>query len=322
MTDHVGLDVALELNPDEAPILLCSFSPEGYFVKKEEFSTKFFALMAKKRTGFIDTISSYEDFYEKCLELIKSEKEEDLLALELNRIKEYEKAMGLIQHSVSGRIFGFADPNALVYINKARKVGVTGNDEEVFQKILYFQRDSKDAKFVGKYFPGIFCDLEGTLLLGDELNSKLLEKLKKLSLTKPITLWTAGDTEEYQKKLISKGILWKLVSKNDFFGAEVEIVYDDLSFEDFYSKFKIRVREFNQINGNHDDDLGLKLEFLHSLLIPSGALEVLSSPKFASILNMTIGQKEVREMVKEMESEEDIEQYHHSLVILRDFLVN
>jgi hypothetical protein len=325
-TDFIGLDLALTLNPDEAPIILCSIFREKDFISDKDLSIKFFALMAKKRVGFIDSINEPKEFYKKYLELIDGKKVEDPLAIELNQMSQYQKEIGHIEHSIGYGIrhgdLSKNDERVIEAIKKARKIGVIGTDEEVLKTILDFKRDSKDAKFVGKYFPGVFCDLEGTLLIDDGVNLELLRKLEELSLTKPITLWTAGDIEEYQKKLISKGILWKLVSKTDFFGAEVEIAYDDLSYKEFNSKFGIKVRNFNQVGGSFNEELELRLEFLHSLLLPSGVSDVLMNQKFSLILDMVIEPKTVRDYIFEMEKEKDEKQYNQKLIIVRDFLVN
>ncbi len=315
-----GIDIALELDPSEAPIILCSFMREEDFATSKKHSSKFLALMAKKRVGFLDVIRRPEDFYLKYIELVDSKKEENLLAIEINKIETYEKVMSVIQHSVSGRVDNLKDPRAISAISKARDCGIVGTDEEVFQAILDFRHSTGSQKFSGKYFPGIFCDLEGTLFINGSLNTKLLDKLKELSKVKPITLWTSGDIEVYQEKLFSNGIFWKLVSKLDFHGAEVEIAYDDLSYEQFQSNFGIIVRQFNRITGNDDEDLCSKLMFLHSLLVPSDNDAVLNNPRFEFILNMFIKSKKICEYVEEMKLQGENE-YNQTLIIIRDFLI-
>lgn len=320
--DFVGLDVALEINSEGAPILFCSFTPEKYFMSDKDLSVKFSALIGKKRVGFIDTISQFEDFYNKYLELISSNKEEDFLAMELNRIKRYEEVMGKIKHVVHHHILDCNDSRSAEHIANAREIGVTGTDEEVFKTILDFEYKPQDPKLIGKFFPGVFCDLEGTLFVNGEVNAKLLERLKELSKTKPITLWTAGDIEEYRKKLISNGIVWKLVSKRDFFGAEVEFALDDLSYEIFQAEYGIKVGKFEQISTNFNEGIELKLKFLHSFLTPAGIFEMLIDPKFTPILDMSIGIKKIREIIKEMENMNDLQEYNQNLILLRDFLLS
>lgn len=319
-TDFRGIDIALEL-PEDAPLLFCSFMPESYFIKNEKFATKFFALMARKKTGFVDTINTPDGYYKKYLELVDSEKEADLLAIEMERSRKENELLGSLKHSI-----GYLTDENVLYqsktleaINKARQAGFSGDDKEILERIMNFTHDRSEAKFAGKYFPGIFCDLEGTLLTGNEVNLQLLNELNELSANKPITLWTSGDLKEYQRKLIAKGIFWKLVSKKDFFGAEVEIAFDDLSYEKFQSEFGIKVRSFNPTT-SYNKNMELKLNFLHSLLVPTGISAVLSNPKFSSILNAAIESKQIREYVEEMIGQ-NRKDYNQTIVLLRDFLL-
>ena len=100
--DCKGLDVALTLDPEKAPIILCSFLPEKYLVSNDEFSHKFYALMAKKRIGFLDLSEGFSPdiWLNKYHELLEDKKVEDSLAIEINKIKTFEEGMGHIQHRV------------------------------------------------------------------------------------------------------------------------------------------------------------------------------------------------------------------------------
>ncbi len=319
-TDFRGIDIALEL-PEDAPLLFCSFMPESYFIKNEKFATKFFALMARKKTGFVDAINTPDGYYKKYLELVGSEKEADLLAIEMERSRKENELLGSLKHSI-----GYLTDENVLYqsktleaINKARQAGFSGDDREILERIMNFTHDRSEAKFAGKYFPGIFCDLEGTLLTGNEVNLQLLNELNRLSETKPITLWTSGDLKDYQKKLISKGIFWKLVSKYDFSSAEVEIAFDDIPYPKFQREFGIRVRNFNPTI-SYNQGIEMKLNFLHSLLVPTGISAVLTSPEFSSILDATIESKKIREYVEEMSGKEG-KAYNETIILLRDFLL-
>lgn len=95
---------------------------------------------------------------------------------------------------------------------------------------------------------GVFCDIEGTLLVQDRINPKVLTQLKEYEKQgKPIHLWTGGNVEEYEKKLLSKDIDYNLFSKNDFHGCDVEIIIDDLSQERFVEMYNITARKFIQV---------------------------------------------------------------------------
>jgi hypothetical protein len=48
-----GLDIALNIEPGESPILFCSFLPQVYFIKEKRVSGRFEELMSRPRTRFI-----------------------------------------------------------------------------------------------------------------------------------------------------------------------------------------------------------------------------------------------------------------------------
>ena len=120
-----------------------------------------------------------------------------------------------------------------------------GEPEEEFRmKMERLKSSSVAGVKEGKTFPGVFCDIEGTLFVEKKLNEDVVEKLKNFAQVKPVTLWTGGDLEEIKKKLVANGITYPLVSKYPFEGCEVEIVIDDLAKEDFKKRYKICSREY------------------------------------------------------------------------------
>jgi hypothetical protein len=252
MTDFRGLDIALTLNPEESPIIFCSFMPESYFASNKQLSHKFYALMAKNRVGFarIPEILAPGQWFAKYKELLLQTKEEDTLALEINLTTLYEEKMGTIQHRVQ---LCFRDntehsKSEIAWaVSEAKNIGVTGSDEEIALQIQNFKRKPVNSIYAGKYFPGIFCDIEGTLFKDGMINEILIKTLQSLSRSKPITLWTGGDIDSLKKLLITNGITWKLVSKSSFTGAEVESAFDDEEFDVFFEKYQIKVRDYTKI---------------------------------------------------------------------------
>lgn len=249
LADFKGLDIALTLDPEVHPIIFCSFMPESYFLK-DEYCNRFHALMAKKRTCFMRLPFTPEELVVKYKELLGDNKEVDTLAIEINRVETFENEMGRILHSAQSHFnndSSYAKERIAQAVSEAKKIGATGTDEEIALQIKNFKRQPKNSMFVGKYFPGIFCDIEGTLIVDGKVNISMLSTLQDRALSKPITLWTGGDTKEIQKILLENNITWKLVSKTDFAGAEVEIAYDDEEFWVFAKNYGIKVREFIQL---------------------------------------------------------------------------
>lgn len=249
--DFEGLNFALTLNPENTPIIFCSFMPENYF-DDEKFYNKFHALMAKKRVGFLQLPFTSEVFVLKYNELLQDEKEEDLLAIEINRVNSFESQMGSIKHGAQSFFRGegsdYARSRLTKSISEARELGLTGNDDEIIQQIKDFEYQPKSSFFAGKFFPGIFCDIENTLLVNGEISASMFATLQAFSnVNRPITLWTGGEVKDLQKILTQNRISWKLISKTDLTGAEVEIAYDDENFDTFFKKYGVKVKKFIQI---------------------------------------------------------------------------
>lgn len=247
-SDFNGLDLALTLNPSDAPLIITSFMPEDSFLEDNKISSKFQALMAKKRVGYLRGPFDAAGLLAKYKELLSDKKPEDLLAIEINRINEFQKEMALIKNFISWYVYQDSD-EARGRINKAlidgRKIGLLGTDNEVIEQIInYTYQPVPNSFMVGRSFSGIFCDVEGSLLIDNKVNIQLLITLRQLSKWKQITLWTDGDLEEIKKVLLANHITWKLVSKYLFAGAEVETAIDDDEYEVFQAKYGIKAKDY------------------------------------------------------------------------------
>ena len=100
----------------------------------------------------------------------------------------------------------------------------------------------------GQNIEGVFCDIEGTLFNGEELNQDTLNKLKEFeSQGKNITLWTDGETTKLQELLNKNSITYPLKSKIDHAGASAEIVIDNDDENTFSAKTKIFAKKFIKV---------------------------------------------------------------------------
>lgn len=143
-------------------------------------------------------------------------------------------------------------PNVLEKVKK--EFGFIGDKEEVKSFLEGVSRDEQTGglakEWENKTFPGVFCDIEGTLFFENKIKKEVLDMLKKYAGTRPVTLWTGGDLEETKKKLVANGIFYPLISKYPFKGCKVEVVIDDLSRGHFEEKYKICSREYIQVNSD------------------------------------------------------------------------
>jgi len=247
-TDFVGLDYATNLQTNN-PIILCSFLEEIHF-SKLGFGEKFLGIMGRKNTGFLRLPFTHEELLAKYQEIISSEKEEDPLAIELSRISMYQKTMGQIRHKAEycfGREDSESKSRVASAIADARDFGLEGKDEEIIEQIKSFKYEPVNSFLAGKFFPGVFVDLEGTLLKNGVVDENVLHRVEDIAGKKPVTLWTGGKISDFTSILISSGISWKLVSKQDFSGASVEIAIDDETELSIKEKYGITIEKFIQI---------------------------------------------------------------------------
>lgn len=131
-------------------------------------------------------------------------------------------------------------------------LGITGTLDEVREKLEILRScDGSKSKTVaelaqGEVLSGVFCDIEGTLIVGGKINPAILEKLNEYSKDRAVTLWTGGDAEDLRKRLALKDIHYPLVSKYDFYDCKVETVIDDLTPEKFLEEYGIIAEEYIQ----------------------------------------------------------------------------
>jgi len=133
-----------------------------------------------------------------------------------------------------------------------QEFGFTGTIEQVREQLGAIRARDKDAvgpieELIGdELVPGVFCDVEGTLLDdAGKVDDVLLSILKNEAKAKSVTLWTGGDPEKISGRLLHAGIKqFPLVSKHDFRGCNVEIVYDDLPQEEFKKQYGIRTKAY------------------------------------------------------------------------------
>jgi hypothetical protein len=100
----------------------------------------------------------------------------------------------------------------------------------------------------GAELPGVFCDIDGTVLVGGKPAADVLAMLvKHESEGVSVTLWTLGNVSETARVLSENGIAYPLRNKLDFAGATVETVIDDEDRNSFFLKTRVHAKRFIRV---------------------------------------------------------------------------
>ncbi len=100
----------------------------------------------------------------------------------------------------------------------------------------------------GQELDGVYCDVEGTLIVEGQINQAVLAKLKSFENEgKVITVWTDGDLALISEQLKGLGISYEPKSKAAYAGATVKIAIDDKDEYAFTALTKISVKKFIQV---------------------------------------------------------------------------
>lgn len=111
-----------------------------------------------------------------------------------------------------------------------------------------------EEKMPWQELPGVYCDVDGTLIIADEnwerkLNEKVLKYLKSLEKQwKEIHIITWWNIVEQQKILDKFWITYPLSSKYDYSWATAEIIIDDLEKQKFEWFTSIKSKMFVNVN--------------------------------------------------------------------------
>lgn len=178
----------------------------------------------------------------------EGKKIENTAAMMVSGKKSKDRLISVFLHDIKPEGCGDFHERSLKIVEK--EFGISGTTKEVRAKLEELQSqysNSKDIFVATQTIPGVFCDVDDTLIVNNAINQKILEKLQKYAEAKAITLWTGGDLQEAEKVLDNLGITeYPLLSKYDFEGYQVEIAIDDLPQSEFEEKYKIKAEVYIQ----------------------------------------------------------------------------
>ena len=249
-----GTDIAEKLmyENDNSKMLLYAFSDLDMIRGKKP---KIDLLLAKENIKFIRLPFTAEDAIMK----LNGNENQKIDGAELQKVQDNEI---LVKVSHLLHMVHISSPEGINYLDSHDKGRLP---EMLTEAKLYFpalnnKTDKEVAEFLfairqgapevmkGENIEGVYCDIEGTLFNGEELNTKTLEMLKDFeSQGKNVTLWTDGDITKLQTLLDTAGIKYPLKSKIDHAGASAEIVIDNDDNNTFSAKTKIFAKKFIKI---------------------------------------------------------------------------
>jgi len=235
--DYNGIAVAEKAIKDGKKVILYSFETMPVLYLRQDFRRLFAEHYDKVR--FVRqpvTLAEYATAFDKpqfenpALRFVTKRKEDEMKVIKLWHDIRYRRTDVL---------------------NEAREYfGVDGSDEEI-EKLLAAKRGAIGTPHMqvllapNVFFPGVFCDVEGTYLIEGKVNEELRKELERYALEKPVNLWTGGDVEKIAYAV--GNVRFPVLSKYDYRGAEVEIAIDDMPPEQFEREYGIKARQFRKV---------------------------------------------------------------------------
>lgn len=168
------------------------------------------------------------------------------LAIELaNKTMPQDKIRNL-KHDIGNIQRGVALDRKESWINMAKELYGDLSFEELAAKVEEATETDLPSMFEARSLDGVFIDIEGTLVQGNELNKDLVAKMREMEPTKPVTIWTDGNIDSYNW-LRNKGIMNPILPKQIFRGAVVAEAFDDLVQGEFEKQTGIKAEIFHNV---------------------------------------------------------------------------
>lgn len=192
-------------------------------------SEAFQVLLVRPRTRYADLISGAVTALIPAIMEIRQAPARELTAIELlreRRARITDTLMSYLKHDL-GHTQPGTDAEKKV-LDRARAAGLNGTDDELRMAVAS-ATVTPELICRGQRFPGLFCDVEGTLLRADgSLNRRVLTYVQAaIAAGRSVTVWTGGNAAHYTNRLRGTGVMVPVVSKELFAGAQVEEVIDD-----------------------------------------------------------------------------------------------
>ena len=245
-TSFEGLQLAKNLadDQDKFVILMSFMDKEGLFFSRPDME----GLLSFKNIAFLRLPPHLDEIIETYRMLKKGEKKEDKLAIIALKSEMLDRTISILRHDLYHVEHGSSKETTKEWLKRAAEAGFSGTPEEVKEAIRNWKRTTA-GRFEGQQIEGVFVDFQGTLVVNDHLNEKvlnLIEKLKGIKNEKSVCVISDSDLSDVSKELKRLGISYPVMSKFELKGAALEIVIDDLSQVEFHKEYGIVPMSFFQ----------------------------------------------------------------------------
>ncbi len=233
-----------EANAEQNVLLLSTYALEYILEKKEDF-----ALFLQLPNAFFGRIPLTE---------LTLEKKGDVDAVKAAAVKGLAGLLSVLNHTTEKYLNGNEDAINRILTERIVEVkrvqahfselqGLSGKGFITELKKLCMLIPIKQA-MPGKEIFGVYCDIEGTLLIDGAIQEAVLEQLHNYAVQgSQVTIWTLGSVSELEPIIRSAGIQYPVRSKVDYSGAIAEIVIDNDSEETFRAKTQITPKQFIRV---------------------------------------------------------------------------
>ncbi len=233
-----NLEKAIGLVKLDKPMILYSFENLSWFNQ----NLRFHYLLGHRNCGFIrvpENLDKVKQEYDEIKLAINFDLENDELCLSLLEITiDLQEEKSFLRHDLASTKKSLKKLTR--WLKKARKMGYVGSDKEIVAAVQAGRAPNSYKPFAGRYFSGLFIDLEDTLFVEGEINPKVWDFIERKRVPdSKITLWTGDDLEKMARLCRLFNIPWKVLPKQIFREARVEKAIDNEP-DELSAEYKIR----------------------------------------------------------------------------------
>lgn len=249
-SNYSGLDNALELVKTGQPVLMVGFS----YLNMLAEDRRFHLAMSYCNVRYEELPLTMGDMEQMLVEMLegRSVRPTNLLVRRVFSLPEMQQnELSGIQHDLdhAQRAEEGSTRRAEMddrWMPRARKLFGDLDRDGLIAAVNAVEQTKPDyAPFAGESFDAVCCDVEGTLMGANYVIEQGVKTLlQEVSKTRPVVLWTGGNLKANDKRLRKAGISYPLVPKSLLRGATVAVAIDDLSQEEFYSTYGIKVENY------------------------------------------------------------------------------